>query len=106
MSQEEFLTQIAQLLEAAAIPFMVAGSHSSSYHGQPRATNDVDFVIDPTSEQLDRFLALLGDRHYVSPAAAREALSGRSMFNVIDFAEGWKADFIIRKDRPFSVEEF
>lgn len=28
------------------------------------------------------------------------------MFNVVDFDEGWKADFIIRKDRPFSVEEF
>ena len=28
------------------------------------------------------------------------------MFNVIDFDEGWKVDLIIRKDRPFSVEEF
>jgi hypothetical protein len=28
------------------------------------------------------------------------------MFNIIDFEEGWKADFIIRKDRPFSIEEF
>jgi hypothetical protein len=106
MNQEEFLTQIAQFLEGAGIPFMVAGSHSSSFHGQPRATNDVDFVVDPTSEQLGRFLALLGDRYYVSHEAARQALSRRSMFNIIDFTEGWKADFIVRKDRPFSVEEF
>jgi hypothetical protein len=28
------------------------------------------------------------------------------MFNVIDLASGWKVDFIIRKSRPFSVEEF
>ena len=28
------------------------------------------------------------------------------MFNVIDSSSGWKADFILRKDRPFSVEEF
>ena len=33
MSQEEFLAQIAQFLEAAGIPFMVAGSQSSSFHG-------------------------------------------------------------------------
>jgi hypothetical protein len=26
--------------------------------------------------------------------------------DVIDAASGWKADLVIRKDRPFSVEEF
>lgn len=28
------------------------------------------------------------------------------MFNIIDFDTGWKADLIIRKERPFSVGEF
>jgi hypothetical protein len=28
------------------------------------------------------------------------------MFNVIDIASGWKIDFIIRKNRPFSRSEF
>ncbi len=106
MTQEGFLAHVAQLLESAGIPFMVAGSHGSSYHGQPRSTNDVDLVIDPTAEQLEQFLALLGDRYYVSPEAAREALRRRSMFNIIDFSGGWKADLIIRKNRPFSIEEF
>lgn len=105
MTQEEFLIWIAQCLETAAIPFMVTGSHSSSHYGQPRTTNDVDLVIDPTADQLARFLDLLGDRFYVSRESAQEALSRRSMFNVIDFDEGWKADLIVRKDRPFSVEE-
>jgi hypothetical protein len=106
MTQEEFLVRIAQALEAARIPFMVTGSHSSSHHGQPRTTNDVDLVIDPTPEQLTRFLDLLGDRYYVSRESAQEALGRRSMFNVVDFEEGWKADLIVRKDRPFSIEEF
>lgn len=106
MSQDEFLAQVAGCLETAGIPFMVAGSHGSSYHGQPRATNDVDLVIDPTPEQLDRFLTLLGERYYISPEAGRDALRRRSLFNIIDFANGWKADLIVRKDRPFSVEEF
>jgi hypothetical protein len=105
MTQDEFLVAIAEQLEAAGVPFMVAGSHGSSFHSQPRTTNDVDFVIDPTAEQLDCFLALLEGRCYVSPDAAREALARRSMFNVIDFDSGWKAVLIVRKDRPFSVEE-
>ncbi len=28
------------------------------------------------------------------------------MFNVIDYATGWKIDFIVRKDRSFSEQEF
>jgi hypothetical protein len=106
MTQDDFLGEMARRLAAAGIPYMVAGSYASSYHGQPRATQDVDFVIDPTPAQLDAFLGQLGDPYYVSPEAAHEAMRRRSLFNVIHFAEGWKADLIIRKDRPFSAEEF
>lgn len=106
MTQEQFLADIAQRLEAAGIPYMVAGSHASGYHGQPRATHDADLVIDPTPDQLDAFLNGLPKPYYVSREAAQDALRRRSMFNVILFSDGWKADLIVRKDRPFSVEEF
>lgn len=106
MSQEDFLTRLAQGLHTAGIPFMVTGSLGSSFHGQPRATNDVDLVIDPTAEQLESFLSALENQYYVSQEAARDALRCRTMFNVIDVGGGSKADLIIRKDRPFSVEEF
>jgi hypothetical protein len=66
----------------------------------------VDVVIDPTAPQLEAFVSGLGDTCYVSPEAAREALARRRMFNVIDANGTWKADLIIRKDRPFSREEF
>jgi len=106
MSQEAFLAAVVQHLDAAGVPFMVTGSHGSSYHGQPRATNDLDLVIDPTPAQLDAFVAALGASYYVDANAARDAFSRRSMFNIIDFASGWKVDLIIRKERAFSVEEF
>jgi predicted nucleotidyltransferase len=106
MTQEQFLVQVAEFLDAAGIPYMVAGSHGSSYHGLPRTTYDVDFVVDPSSDQLEAFLVLLGNQFYVSLEGAREALGKRAMFNIIDFKTGSKADLIVRKDRPFSVEEF
>ncbi len=34
-----------------------------------------------------------------------EAVQRRSQFNIIDFRSGWKADLIVRRARPFSVEE-
>jgi len=55
MRQQELLAYLADGLEAMGTPFMVAGSHASSLHGQPRATNDIDLVIEPTAEELERW---------------------------------------------------
>lgn len=106
MDHSEFVTRLVRSLETLGIPYMIAGSVGSTFHGEPRTTNDVDVVIDPTPEQLERLVQALAVDHYVSPEAAREALSRRSMFNAIDFSSGWKVDLILRKDRPFSREEF
>lgn len=104
--QNELLHQVALLLERVGIAYMVSGSVGSSFHGHPRATNDTDIVIDPTREQLLSFVELLGPDYYVSQEAAMQALTQRTMFNVIDINSGTKMDLIIRKDRPFSKEEF
>jgi len=105
-SQRDFLARLVARLDAAGIPFMISGSLGSGFHGEPRATNDIDVVIDPTEAQLNVFIQSLGEGYYVSPEHAREAFRNRRMFNVVDHRTGWKADLIIRKDRPFSVEEF
>jgi hypothetical protein len=85
---------------------MVTGSLASSYHGEPRATRDADIVIDPGPEALDRLTAALLDAgFYVDRDVAREALIDRSQFNAIG-VDAMKVDFMIRRDRPFSIEEF
>jgi hypothetical protein len=43
---------------------------------------------------------------YVNLDTALDALARRAQFNVIDVRTGWKVDLIVRRDRPFSVEEF
>lgn len=102
------LGRVAQLLEAAGVPFMVAGSFASTAHGVPRTTQDIDLIIDPPgAAELEALLASMPpDAYYVDVDTARDALRRRSMFNVIDLASGWKVDLIFRKDRPFSREEF
>jgi len=57
-------------------------------------------------EPLRRFLSDLPPEDYYADAdAAFDALRRRAQFNVIDMATAWKADLIVRKARPFSVEE-
>jgi len=86
---------------------MLAGSFASSFHGTPRTTQDIDLVIDPSPDTLRAFVSLLPpEAFYVNLDAALEALQHQGQFNVVDLATGWKVDLIIRKHRPFSVEEF
>lgn len=107
MTLGELLAEIGQRLTAAGIPYMVTGSVASSFHGEPRTTRDIDIVVDPTPQALDLFVrSLPADAFYVDLGAARAALAERGQFNVIESASGWKADLLIRKDRPFSIEEF
>jgi len=105
-AQAEFIHSIVSALEAADIQYMLAGSVGSTHYGRPRATMDVDLIIACTPDQLGRFIGAFGKRYYVPAAAAREALRNHSMFNIIDTETGWKADIIVRKSRPYSVEEF
>lgn len=83
---------------------MVTGSVAATHHGEPRLTQDIDIVVDPSPTGLESFLEMLDrERFYVDDA--RRALRDRSQFNVLDLSTGWKVDLIVAKDRPFSRVE-
>lgn len=107
MTLEELLLRLAPALERARVPYMLTGSVASSAHGTPRSTRDLDIVIAPTRAQL---LALMqefpSNHYYADEQQALQALANRSQFNVIDFATGWKADFIIAQDSAYARTAF
>ncbi|HUQ43291.1 MAG TPA: hypothetical protein VM451_02610 [Candidatus Limnocylindria bacterium] len=105
MTLAELLAIAVRALEAEGIPYMLTGSLASSFHGEPRSTRDIDFVIDPDPAALDRLVArLAAEDMYVHADAARDALAARGQFNAV--AGDAKIDFMVRKDRPFSISEF
>jgi hypothetical protein len=101
----DFLLHVAELLERLGIPYHVGGSVASSAHGMYRASADVDFVIDPTAEQLAGLARELGSGFYVSQTAMVEALRNRSTFNAIHERTSFKIDFFIKGTAPFDAEE-
>lgn len=105
-SLDDFLKKLIRILDDCSVAYMISGSIGSSYHGQPRATKDIDIVIAPTEKQLLDFVESLGTDYYINLVSVRDAFANRSMFNIIDNLSGWKADFILRKNREFSREEF
>ncbi|MGA9509947.1 MAG: hypothetical protein WBV55_15125 [Candidatus Sulfotelmatobacter sp.] len=107
MKVADVFLRIISALDRAGISYMLTGSFASAFYGALRATQDIDFVIETNTDQLRAFVSLLSAReYYVDLDAALEARRRESLFNVIDMATGWKMDFIIRKSREFSEEEF
>jgi hypothetical protein len=104
---QDLLGRLTALLDAAEVPYMVTGSYASSLHSIPRATRDVDIVIFPDREQLTRFIeSLRAAEYHADLADALESLRRRSQFNVVDYATGWKIDFIIPPLDDFHMTEF
>ena len=107
MSISEVVQWIKNTLDRHNVAYMLTGSFASAYYGAPRSTQDIDVIIEANPAQLSAFVGgLLADQYYSDLDAALEAHKAESMFNVVDLSTGWKIDFIIRKSRPFSREEF
>jgi hypothetical protein len=104
---QDVFGRIVGALEQTGIPYMLTGSFASSYHGMPRATQDIDIVIAANPDQLRTFANLLPAReYYVDLEEALEAHGRQAQFSVVDLSTGWKVDLIIRKERAFSRTEF
>lgn len=107
MSLASFLKLIAGTLDDAEIPFMLTGSLAAAFYGAPRATQDVDVVIESRPDNLRRLVSeLRAAGLYVDLESALEALRDGGQFNAVDPSTGWKADLIFRRARPFSQSEF
>lgn len=104
--QLEFLKLIVNRLETAGVPYMLTGSMAMSVYAAPRMTRDIDLVVDLDEVGAEKFAALFAQDCYVEVETVREAIRRRDMFNIIHSEWVTKADFVIRKDTPYRVEEF
>ena len=107
MSLAAFLQKVVDILDEAGVQYMLTGSLAAAYYAVPRATQDIDLVLETEAEGVERLVGdLQAEGWYVDRDAALEALRRRGQFNTIDPDSGWKADFLVRKERPYSLEEF
>lgn len=79
MSQAQLLIDATRVLDAAGVGYLLTGSIASSLQGEPRASHDVDIVIE---------------------------VDVRGMFNLIDTRSGDKVDFWMLTEHPFDRSRF
>jgi hypothetical protein len=107
MSQAELLIEAVVALEEAQIGYFLSGSLASSLQGEPRATHDIDLVIEVDVRAVSALASTFGDaRYYFDETSACDALHRRSMFNLIDTRTGDKLDFWALTEDPFDVSRF
>lgn len=107
MSQSQLLTEAVRALDGAGVGYLLSGSLASSLQGEPRATHDIDLVVEVDTRLVDALARAFGaDAYYFDQMAAREALDHRGMFNLIDTATGDKVDFWALTDSGFDQSRF
>jgi hypothetical protein len=93
-------------MERAQIPYFLGGSLASSLQGEPRSTNDIDFVVDLRASQLQPFIDALGPDFDVDEEALREAISRRGSWNIFHLPSLTKVDLFLLRQGPFDASEF
>ncbi len=100
------LKLVTTRLDAAGIPYMVTGSIAVSLYAEPRMTRDVDLVVELGTADAPRLVEMFTDEFICDADRIREAITNRTMFNLIHIAAVVKIDIIVRKDTAYRVEEF
>jgi hypothetical protein len=98
--------RVTEALERCGIGYFLGGSLASSFHGEPRATNDVDLVVDLSEADVPRLLAALGKDFDGDEAALREAVRERGCWNAIYVPAVTKIDLFVRGTSAFDSSEF
>lgn len=94
-------------MEALGIQYMVSGALASSLQGEPRATHDVDLVVEldmATAEKLAE--AFQTQEFYLDRTTVQDAIKNQGMFNLIDLGSGHKVDFWVLTGSPFDKSRF
>jgi hypothetical protein len=110
MPEPELSLLFVRPLNQIAARYIVSGSVASILYGEPRLTNDVDFVIFLRDTDIVRLRDIFpAPEFYVPPPeviAAEIARPAKGQFNVIHTDTGFKADFYTAGRDEFNAWAF
>lgn len=103
LGQRDILITFAKLFSKFRIPFLLSGSLAGSSYGHPRATHDIDFVLELSSKSfrlLEPALGSLGKEYFqdVSELKKQDA----DLYTIYHFETGLKIDLWFDKKSDFS----
>lgn len=107
--QAELLKVITFLLNKNKIPYMITGAWSVIYYGRPRASHDIDFIVDLKPKDVKKVLQAL---QTLSPDfsfdkdAIKEAIHNKHIFQIFHLPTMLKFDCWLLTNNPFDQSRF
>jgi hypothetical protein len=97
---------VAAAIERAGGMYFVGGSLASSLQGEPRATNDIDIVLDLPLGRIGALVRELGGEFEVDQDVLRDALLHGRSCNIFHLPTVTKVDLFAVGGTPFDEVEF
>jgi hypothetical protein len=97
---------VARAIEGCRATYFVGGSLASSLQGEPRATNDIDIVVDLPIKSIGDLVTALGADFEVDVDMLRDALVHRSTCNIFHLPTVMKIDLFAVGPAPYDQMEF
>jgi hypothetical protein len=101
----EALLSLLHAFDQLGISYYIGGSVSSSLHGLPRRTQDVDVIVDISLTQVHSLFQLLQSEYYLDEQALDDSVRRRYPYSVLHLKTMMKVDLIPLKRRAFTQEE-
>jgi hypothetical protein len=98
--------RVAAAITTAGGTYFVGGSVASSLQGEPRATNDIDIVLELPVGRIGAFVAALGSDFEVDVDMLRDALLHGRSCNIFYLPSVMKVDLFATGPAPYDEVEF
>lgn len=97
MNPAEALTQFISDLNSLGVSYMITGAYAVSYFGMPRATHDLDIVVEIRTIDLDKICRKFAKEYIVDKDMAENAVQYRTHFSIIHTKSDLKIDLWVLK---------
>ena len=107
--QGVLLKDIASFLDKNKIPYMITGAWSVIFYGRPRASHDIDFVVEVDKKDLNKVIRSfkkLPHDFLVQTELIKDAVLTKGMFNILHLPSVLKLDFWILGNDVFNKTRF
>ena len=101
-----FFENIINFLEQEYIPYMLTGSMAMSVYVVGRSTQDFDFVVQLSTNDVSKIVEHFKKGYYCNEESINDAIKRKSRFNIIEHATSFKADFILLGSKEFQQLQF
>ena len=103
------LKEITLFLNKNKIPYMITGAWSVIFYARPRASHDIDFVIEAKKEdtqKVKKTFEKLSSKFLVQSDQIEDAIFNNSNFNILHLPTMLKLDFFLLKNDEFNKTRF